>query len=125
TRELWGLRLAKGTNQDITKSQHCWVEFYVPGYGWVVADPADVRRAMLMKNIKDVKDVKDLVEYYFGAVDEVRVAYYHGRDVMLNPPQSGPRLNYVMYPYAEVDGKPLNEDLYGFNIGYRITFSEK
>jgi hypothetical protein len=29
-----------------------------------------------------------------------------------------------MYPYAEADGKPLNEDLYGFNLGYKITFRE-
>jgi len=30
-----------------------------------------------------------------------------------------------MYPYAEADGKPLNEDLYGFNIGYKIMFKEQ
>jgi hypothetical protein len=29
-----------------------------------------------------------------------------------------------MYPYAEADGKPLNEDLYGFNLGYTIGFRE-
>lgn len=47
-----------------------------------------------------------------------------GRDLVLNPPQSGEPLNYFMYPYAEADGKPLNEDLYGFNLGYKITFRE-
>ena len=29
-----------------------------------------------------------------------------------------------MYPYAEADGIPLNEDLFGFNLGYKITFRE-
>jgi hypothetical protein len=67
----------------------------------------------------------DLVEYYFGGIDEIRLAYYEGRDILLNPSQSGERLSYIMYPYAEADGKPLNEDLYGFNIGYKIMFSEK
>lgn len=37
---------------------------------------------------------------------------------------NGEPLNYFMYPYAEADGKPLNEDLYGFNLGYKITFRE-
>jgi hypothetical protein len=32
--------------------------------------------------------------------------------------------NYFMYPYAEADGKPLNEDLCGFNIGCTIRFEE-
>ncbi len=125
TRDLWGLRLAKGKNQDITKFQHCWVEFYAPGYGWVVADPADVRKAMLTKNTNNLEDVKDLVNYYFGSIDEARVGYYTGRDILLNPPQRGPKINYIMYPYGEADGVPLNEDLYGFNIGYKIIFSEK
>jgi transglutaminase-like putative cysteine protease len=40
------------------------------------------------------------------------------------PPQAGEPLNYFMYPYAEADGKQLNEDLYGINIGYTIRFKE-
>jgi hypothetical protein len=57
-------------------------------------------------------------------VDDRRVAFGTGRDLMLNPrPAQGPP-NYHMYPYAEADGKPLNEDLYGFNIGYAIRYEE-
>lgn len=59
-----------------------------------------------------------------GSIDEARLSYYRGRDVMLNPLWSGEHINYIMYPYAEVDGRSLNEDLLGFNIGYKITFSE-
>lgn len=67
---------------------------------------------------------KDLVEYYFEGLDESRVGYQTGRDLILVPPQKGGELNYFMYPYAEADGKPLNEDLFGFNLGYKITFKE-
>ncbi|TAL25594.1 MAG: transglutaminase domain-containing protein, partial [Nitrospirae bacterium] len=123
-REIFGIRLPKGKEGDMTKSQHCWAEFYLQGYGWVPVDPSDVRKAMLEKKTTDLKDVNNIVEYFFGAVDESRVAYQTGRDIVLNPPQSGGKLNYFMYPYAEVEGKPLNEDLFGFNLGYKISFRE-
>lgn len=122
-REVFGIRIPKGANGDMTKAQHCWAEYYQSGYGWVVVDPADVRKAILEKKIT-LEEAGPLREYYFGAVDENRVAFGTGRDLKLNPPQQGAPLNYFMYPYAEADGKPLNEDLYGFNIGYTIGFKE-
>ncbi len=122
-REVFGIRIPKGKEGNMTKAQHCWAEFYLPGYGWVVVDPADVRKAILEQKLT-LEQAKPLREYYFGTVDENRIAFGTGRDVILNPPQSGEPLNYFMYPYAEIDGKPLNEDIYGFNIGYKITFKE-
>ena len=122
-REVFGIRLPKGAEGDMTKAQHCWAEWYLPGYGWVVVDPADVRKAILERKIT-VEEARPLREYYFGAVDESRIAFGTGRDLRLNPPQAGPPLNYFMYPYAEADGKPLNEDLFGFNLGYTIRFKE-
>ena len=43
-REMFGVRI---NDTDITKNQHCWAEFYLPGFGWVAADPADVMKAVL------------------------------------------------------------------------------
>jgi len=123
-REILGIRIPKGKEGEMTKSQHCWAEFYLPGSGWVVVDPADVAKARFEQKLSG-EQLKPLREYYFGAVDENRIAYGQGRGVVLNPPQQGEPLNYFMYPYAEVDGKEFNEDLYGFNIGYRISFKEK
>jgi transglutaminase-like putative cysteine protease len=122
-REVFGIRLPKGAEGDMTKAQHCWAEWYLPGYGWVTVDPADVRKAILERKIT-VEEARPLREYYFGAVDESRIAFGTGRDLRLNPPQAGPPLNYLMYPYAEADGKSLNEDIYGFNLGYTIRFRE-
>lgn len=122
-REIFGLRLPSGKEGEITKWQHCWAEFYLPGKGWIVVDPADVRKAILEKKIT-LKEANPYRKYYFGAVDPNRVEFGSGRDVVLNPPQAGEPLNYFMYPYAEADGKALNEDLYGYNIGYTIGFRE-
>ncbi len=123
-REVFGIRIPKGKEGDMTKAQHCWAEFYLPGYGWVVVDPADVRKAILEQKLT-LEQAKPFREYYFGAVDESRIAFGTGRDIILNPQQNGKPLNYFMYPYAEADGKPLNEDLFGFNIGYKINFKEQ
>ncbi|OHD70756.1 MAG: hypothetical protein A2W19_04400 [Spirochaetes bacterium RBG_16_49_21] len=122
-REVFGIRIPKGKEGDMTKAQHCWAEFYLPGNGWIAADPADVRKHILEKKLS-LKEASDIRAYYFGSVDESRVAFGTGDNIMLNPSQSGKALNYFMYPYAELDGKALGEDLYGFNMGYKIYFKE-
>jgi transglutaminase-like putative cysteine protease len=120
-REIYGIRIPKASEGDMTKTQHCWSEFYLPGQGWIVADPADVRKIILEEKLS-LEQAKRYREYYFGALDENRIAFGIGKNIRLNPAQSGEPLLYFMYPYAEEDGKPLNEDLYGFNLGYRIGY---
>ncbi|PKN61584.1 MAG: transglutaminase [Deltaproteobacteria bacterium HGW-Deltaproteobacteria-15] len=122
SREIYGIRIPGGKIGDMTSAQHCWAEFYLPGYGWVPVDPADVRKIMLERQLSPGEE-KEYREYYFGAVDENRIAFGTGKDILLNPPQSGGRLPYFGYPYAESDGKPL-DDLFGFNLGYTISFKE-
>ena len=49
---------------------------------------------------------KEKRDYFFGTVDANRVQFSTGRDITLVPRQQGPPLNYFIYPYVEVDGKP-------------------
>jgi hypothetical protein len=44
--------------------------------------------------------------YYFGNLTADRVVFSTGRDITLVPKQEGPPVNYLIYPYDEVDGKP-------------------
>ncbi|MBL7048650.1 MAG: transglutaminase domain-containing protein [Nitrospira sp.] len=120
-REVFGIRLGKKAEQDITGGYHCWAEFFLPGTGWIPVDPADVRKLMLVENL-NLKEAKKYREYYFGAVDEFRIALERsGRGIKLLPLQKSGPLNYLMYPYAEVDGKPLDYlDSKSFN--YTVTF---
>lgn len=108
-REIFGIRLGKKDVQEITKWQHCWAEFFLPGYGWVPVDPADVRKLMLKKNLKlEDPTTNELRTYFWGAWDAYRVELARGRDLILNPPQKGALINTFGYPYAEVGGEPLD-----------------
>ncbi|MFN0051135.1 MAG: transglutaminase-like domain-containing protein [Planctomycetales bacterium] len=73
---------------------HCWAECYVEGYGWFPVDASEAQKHPEQR------------DYFFGAHDQHRVAFSQGRDVRLAPAQQGEPLNFFIYPYAEVDGKP-------------------
>lgn len=124
-REIFGIRLGKKAEEDITGYQHCWAEFYLPGYGWVPVDPADVRKAMLVENLK-LEDAKtaEYMAYYWGGIDPYRIALSTARDIVLNPPQAGEPLNTFGYPYAEVGDRTIDW-LDPANFTYKFTFKEK
>ena len=109
TREILGIRSGKTAQQDVSGWQHCWAEFFLPGYGWVPVDPADVRKAMLKQKLTlDDPQVAELREAYWGRVDQFRIRLSEGRDLQLNPPQQGPAINYLMYPFAQIGGETLD-----------------
>ena len=122
-REILGIRIPKGKEGDMTGAYHCWAEFYLPGYGWVPIDPSDVRKIMLDKKIPNVEEAKEYKEYYFGTVDENRVQLSIWRDILVSPEPKAGRLSYFMYPYAEVDGKPL-DPLAQTDLTYQVTYKE-
>ncbi len=91
-----GFPLPPERGQGEIPGYHCWAEFYLSGFGWVPVDASEARKHL------------DKRAYFFGAHDENRVQFSTGRDLVLNPPQAGEPLNYFIYPYAEVDGKPYS-----------------
>ncbi|MCI0446820.1 transglutaminase domain-containing protein [bacterium] len=97
-RFIIGLPLAQKVSGTVT-GYHCWADFYLPGHGWVPVDASEASKS----NDPGKRD------YLFGNLDPDRLEFTIGRDIRLNPPQSGEPLNYFIYPYAEADGKPLSD----------------
>lgn len=121
-REIFGIRQSKKDGQDISGWQHCWAEFYLPGYDWVPVDPADVLKKMLKEKLTlDDTKTKQYREYFWGGWDQYRVKLAIGRDVQLNPQQHGAALNTFGYPFAQVGERTLNW-LDPISFGYTITY---
>lgn len=99
-----GFPLPENKDEGDIAGYHCWAEFYASKTGWIPVDISEAWKA------------KEKQVYFFGSVDSNRVQFSTGRDVPLTPKQDGPALNYFIYPYVEVDGKPYEklEKHFGF-----------
>ena len=74
---------------------HCWAWFHEAGKGWIPVDISEADKHPEKKNA------------FFGGLPPNRISFSVGRDLILEPPQQGPPLNFFVYPYAEVDGEPV------------------
>jgi transglutaminase-like putative cysteine protease len=77
---------------------HCWAKFKPEGHGWVPVDISEANKNPQRK------------EYYFGHLSPDRAAFSTGRDLTLVPKQGGPPLNFFLYAYVEIQGKPWPRD---------------
>ena len=131
-RMIYGSLLKPTLNgMAIDGSYHCWIEFYAPRVGWI---PLDASLANIYGKPFDLTDKnKNLVElttatgyhgydpgkinYYFGNIDERRVVWSMGRDLMMQPAQEDGPVNSLPKAYVEVDGKASSD--------YTRTFTYK
>lgn len=73
---------------------HCWAELYDRQQRrWIPVDASEAWKAGQSQR-------------YFRRLPADRIVFTVGRDLVLEPPQHGPPLNYFIYPYAELDGRP-------------------
>ncbi len=121
---------------DLDQSYHCWATFYTPGLGWI---PHDVAVADLYAGAFEVTTDNEAlmrrttadgtfgtnpakVEYYFGNLDERRMVWSIGRDLLLSPKQDGEPVNALPKAYVEIDGKVHPE---GTGWVRKLTYRER
>lgn len=92
-----GFPLPEKKGEGEIPGYHCWAKFKPEGDGWVAVDISEAN-----KNPK-------LKDYYFGHLTPDRVAFSTGRDISLVPKAEGKPLNFFVYPYVEVEGKPYDK----------------
>jgi transglutaminase-like putative cysteine protease len=76
---------------------HCWAEFWCAKHGWVPVDVSEADKA------------PQRAEEYFGRLTVNRIALSSGRDLVLAPPQQGQPVNFLVQPYVERGGVPLDQ----------------
>ena len=88
-----GFPIPKDKSAGEIGGYHCWAELYVDGKSWIPVDSSEASK------------YPETFDYFYGNLCENRVQFTKGRDLVLQPPQAGPPINYFIYPYVEVDGK--------------------
>jgi len=95
TRLPIGLRLqAKNEGKDVDPGYRCWVEYFVPGYGWV---PTDI--------VAGDSGGQAERDFYSCGLDERRLRYSEGRNFGFASVPNGQRVNTMIIGHAEIDGR--------------------
>lgn len=96
-RMQYGYRLkADKENTDYDPSYRCWIEFYLPGSGWVPTDLV----------VADSGDASARAKSY-GTLDARRVWLWQGRGLELTPRQHAGPIQTMSCGWAEIDGVPV------------------
>ncbi|OAI42280.1 hypothetical protein AYO40_00105 [Planctomycetaceae bacterium SCGC AG-212-D15] len=96
-RFIIGFPLPEKHGEGEIPGYHCWAKFKPEGKDWVPVDISEANKNPKMR------------EYYFGHLTPDRVDFSTGRDLTLMPKQAAGPLNFLIYPYVEVDGKPYDK----------------
>lgn len=90
-----GAPVPSDRNEGGISGYHCWAEFYAEGKWWPV-------------DISESDKYAALATYYFGHHPANRVEFTRGRDLVVDPGPDAGSINFLAYPYLEVNGKQVS-----------------
>lgn len=102
-----GFPVPADRGSDEIAGYHCWAQFYDESAGWIPVD------------ISEADKHPEMQEFFFGNLDENRVEFSTGRDIVLEPKQAGEPLNFFIYPYVEVNGEVLPQEQIKLAFSYK------
>lgn len=105
-RFVMGVPLPPEAKRCVIGGYHCWGEFHA-GDSWYPVD------------ISEADKHPKLADYYFGNLTQHRVAFTVGRDLRLPGQQGEAALNYVIYPYVELDGVAVQD-----GVAWKMRFRD-
>lgn len=100
-----GASIPSDRNEGGIDGYHCWAEFYADGKWWPV-------------DISEANKYTALATYYFGRHPANRIELSRGRDLKLTPAPEAGAINFLAYPYLEIDGKQVK-------VNSKFTFSRE
>ena len=103
------------------KTIHDWAEIYVLPYGWVPVDP--YMGIFAMQYFKGPEDQrKEIRDFYFGGLDQYRMAANSDHNQELNPPKSSMRSDNVDFQRGELEYGGIN--IYFDKYRYSLAVEE-
>jgi len=104
------------------KSIHDWSEIYMPPYGWIPVDPYMGIYAMRYATSLKPEQRRDLRDFYFGGLDQYRIAANSDHNQSLNPPKQSMRSDTVDFQRGELEWGSHN--IYFDTFSYELIAKE-
>ena len=112
-----GYRLQeKNLDKLVDPGYRCWVEYFVPNYGWLSADVVEADAPGGLGQ-----------DRWFSGLTARRVWLNSGREFKFDGMGAKERINHMNIAYAEIDGKParvLPEGKFPSQITRKVLFTE-
>lgn len=104
------------------KSIHDWCEIYLAPYGWMPVDPYKGIWAMRYAFTLTPEQQREMRDFYFGGLDQYRMAANSDHNQDLTPPKRGLRSDTVDFQRGELEAGRRN--IYFDKYSYRLDLKE-
>jgi transglutaminase-like putative cysteine protease len=101
---------------------HDWSEIYLAPYGWVPVDPYMGVYALRYANKLTPEQKRDIRDFYFGGLDQYRIAANSDHNQVLTPPKQSMRSDDVDFQRGELEWG--NHNIYFDRYSYKLKLKE-